>query len=83
MHTSEPAERCSQSFGSATTAWSTCCVEAMTLDGTGAGARLGVPHLEGGIPLPTPSYNGLAIWGEAPTAHSPRVAIEHLHLYTC
>lgn len=60
----------------------TCCVEAMALDGACARAGFGVPHLEGSIPLPTPCYNGLAIWGEAPTAHSPCVAIEHLHLYT-
>lgn len=79
-YTSEPTETCSQYVAPA---WATCCVEAMALDGTGACARLGVPHLEGGIPLPTPSHNGLAIWREAPTAHSPGVAIEHLHLYTC
>ena len=54
----------------------------MALNGACACASLGVPHFEGGIPLPAPSHNGLAIWGEAPAAHRPRVTIQHLHLYT-
>ena len=61
----------------------TCCVEAMALDGACACARLGVPHLEGGIPLTPPSHDGLAIRGKAAAAHRPSVAIQHLHPYTC
>ena len=57
-------------------------MEAMPLYSACTSPRLGVPHFQGGIPLPAPCHDGFAIGCEATAAHSASVAVEDLQLCT-
>ena len=52
----------------------TCLMEAMSLKCGPARPSFGIPHLQRGIPCASPRHDGLAVWREGSTAHSPCVA---------